>query len=120
VLIKNSFLLTLLLFSACSSNSKPAPYLLQTRSSACQEEIKQVVSTLVHAQNLTISEDVFSKESSLYLTNKRDGALIASPIFNDLGGRKTLLLYKKDNNLHIGLLNRKKEIVEGKRLLVCQ
>jgi len=118
--IKNSFLLTLLLFSACSLNSKPTPYLLQTRSSSCQEEIKQVVSTLVHAQNLTISEDVFSKDSSLYLTNKRDGALISSPIVNDLGGRKTLLLYKKNNSLHIGLLNRKKEIVESKKLLVCR
>jgi len=119
--IKNLFLsLTFLLLSACSSNSEPKPYLLdEKRTSSCQNEIEQTISELIYAKNLKISEDVFSKESSLHLTNKKDGILKQSPIFNDLNGRKTLLLYKQNNDLYLGLIDEKKDISKTQKLKKC-
>ena len=68
--IKNLFLFLMFLLSACASNSEPQPYLLnEKRTKSCQNEIQQNISELIYAKNLKISEDVFSKESSLHLTN---------------------------------------------------
>ena len=108
------------LVTACTSSSEPQPYILsKSRTSSCQNEIQQTVSELIQAQNLKISGDVFSKTSSLNVTNKRDGVLKQSPIFNDIGGRKTLHLYKQNNDLYIGLINKKKDILKAKKLKEC-
>jgi len=113
------FLLTLLL-SACSSDTVPKPYILdKSRTSACQEEIEQTISILVHAQNLSISKDVFSQTSSLYLSNKKDAILTKSPIYNDLRGRKSLIMYKENNDIYIGLINKKEDIVKSQKLQEC-
>jgi len=99
---------------------KPEPYRLsQERTGSCQKEIEKTIASLIHAQNLTISKDVFSATSSLYLTNQKDGILTKSPIYNDLGGRKTLLLYKENSTLFIGLLNKKKDIIKSQKLNGC-
>jgi len=121
VLIKILTLISsLVLFNACASNAEPQPYILnKSRTSSCQSEMEQTISELIYAQNLQISEDVFSKTSSLNLTNKKDGILNQSPIFNDMGGRKTLLLYQQENALYIGLINTKKDIVKSKKLQKC-
>ena len=117
-------LLTSLLFmfglTACSTTTQPHPYLLKaSRTTACQEEIEKTIASLIHAQNLTISKDVFTKTSSLQLSNQKDGILTKSPIFNDVGGRKTLLLYKENSALFIGLLNKKKGLVTSQKLNGC-
>lgn len=120
--IKNLFLFSTLTFllSACTSNSEPQPYILdKSRTSSCQNEIQQSISKLIQAKNLKISEGVFSKESSLHLTNKKDSALSPSPIFNDLGGKKTLFLYKQNGDVYIGLVNEKKDILKTKKLKEC-
>jgi len=91
----------------------------KNRTSSCQDEIERTISSLIHAKNLTISKDVFSQTSSLHLTNKKDGILTKSPIYNDLDGRKTLIMYKKSNALYIGLINEKKDILKSKQLKEC-
>lgn len=118
--IKISLSLLSLLFIACSSHNKPRPYMLdENRTSSCQNEIEQTISTLIHAKNLQISKDIFSKTSLLNLTNRKNGALKPSPIFNDRRGRKTLLLYKQKNHLYLGLINEKKDILKSKALKEC-
>ena len=117
-------LLTSLLFmfglTACSTTTQPQPYLLKaSRTTACQEEIEKSIASLIHAQHLSVSKDVFTKASSLHLTNQKDGILTKSPIFNDLRGRKTLLLYKENHALFIGLLNKKKDVVKSQKLNGC-
>jgi len=111
---------SILLFTACNGTVKPEPYRLpKERTGSCQEEIEKTIASLIHAQNLSVSKDVFSETSSLYLTNQKDGILTKSPIYNDLRGRKTLLLYKENSALYIGLLNKKKNIVASKKLNGC-
>ncbi len=118
--IKILLLIFSLFFTACSLNSKVQPYTLdKERSDACKNELKQTISSLIDARNLSISEDIFSTTSLLYLNNQKNGILIKSPIINDLKGRKTLMLYKKDNKLYIGLINQKKEILKAKKLQKC-
>jgi len=113
-------LVSILLFTACNSTVKLEPYRLpKERTGSCQEEIEKTIASLIHAQNLSISKDVFSETSSLYLTNQKDGILSKSPIYNDLRGRKTLLLYKKNHDLFIGLLNKKKDVVTSQKLNGC-
>jgi len=115
-----TFLVSILLFTACNGTVKPEPYLLsKERTDSCQGEIEKAIASLIHAQNLTVSKDVFSETSSLYLTNQKDGILTKSPIYNDLGGRKTLLLYKKNHTLYIGILNKKKDVVKSQKLNGC-
>jgi len=106
--------------TACSTTTQPQPYLLKaSRTTACQEEIEKSIASLIHAQHLSVSKDVFSKTSSLHLTNQKDGILTKSPIFNDLRGRKTLLLYKENSTLFIGLLNKKKDVIKSQKLNGC-
>jgi len=113
-------LASILLFTACNGTVKPEPYRLpKERTGSCQEEIEKTIASLIHAQNLSVSKDVFSETSSLYLTNQKDGVLSKSPIYNDLRGRKTLLLYKENSTLYIGLLNKKKNIVTSQKLNGC-
>jgi len=82
-------------------------------------EIEETISSLIDAKNLTISKDVFSKTSSLHLTNQKNGILFPSPLLNDLRGRKTLLLYKSSNDIYIGLMNEEKSIIKSKKLTKC-
>ena len=121
MLTKSLFLLLFsFLFSACNRGSTLQPYTLdEKRTSTCQDEIEKTISSLIHARNLSISKDVFSKTSSLHLTNKKDSILRKSPIYNDLRGRKTLMMYKENSNLYIGLINEKKEILKSKKLQQC-
>ena len=106
--------------TACSSNAKSQAYLLnKSRTSSCQNEIEKTISSLIHAQNLSISKDVFSKTSSLYVSNQKNSILRKSPIYNNLRGRKTLFLYEEKNALHIGLMNKEKDVVKSQRLHEC-
>jgi len=113
-------LVSILLFTACNGTVKPEPYRLsKERTGSCQEEIEKTIASLIHAQNLTVSKDVFSETSSLYLTNQKDGILTKSPIYNDLRGRKALLLYRENRALYIGLLNKNKDVIKFQKLNGC-
>jgi len=113
-------LISILLFTACNGTVKPEPYRLpKERTGSCQEEIEKTIASLIHAQNLSISKDVFSKTSSLYVSNQKNSILRKSPIYNNLRGRKTLFLYEEKNALHIGLMNKEKDVVKSQRLHEC-
>ena len=100
--------------------SQISPHTLEKkRTASCQKEMERSISELINAKNLKVSKDIFSESSSLYLNNKKDGMLNKSPIFNDLGGRKHLILYKKGSNLFVALLNHKEEIIKEKQLKKC-
>ena len=108
------------LFTACAKDSKPQPSTLnKNRTSSCQEEIRATVSALIEAQNLTVSEDVFSQVSILELNNQRADIFGHREIINDQSGRKRLLLYREEGDLYIGLINQKEEVLKSKKLQKC-
>ena len=115
-----SLSLLVLILSSCGVKHSIEPYTLkEKRTDSCQMEIEETISSLINAKNLTISKDVFSKTSSLHLTNQKNGILFPSPLLNDLRGRKTLLLYKSSNDIYIGLMNEEKSIIKSKKLTKC-
>lgn len=110
-----------LFMGACSSSLKPEPSLLsKERTHGCQEELEKSIATLIHAQKIHLSTDVFSKNSSLYLTNQKMNIFGQSRIINDITGRKKILLYKNSNRLYIATVNNKEEILKSKELKSCQ
>lgn len=112
MLIKYILIVTLLFNIGCSTKESIETTTLNIqRTKSCQNEINRVIRELVNAQNLKISDTIFTKEPYLYLTNR---------VINDFGGRKTLLLYKKDNSLYIALLDFKKEIKKDTKLIHCK
>ena len=119
--IKYLLLSTALLMLSCSNHSiKPQPSLLNKhRTNACQEELEQTIATLIHAQHLQLSRDVFSKNASLFLTNQKRNAFGSSPIINDLHGRKELLLYTKKQSLYVGARDKEGNILQSKQLSSC-
>jgi len=121
VLIKTTiFTIVLLLITACNANLKPVPHLLQEpRSQACQKEIEKSISALIHAKHLTLSQDIFSKTSFLHVTNKQNSILTQSPLINDFRGRRSFKLYKKGDELYIGLLDENQEVINAKKLNKC-
>ncbi len=126
MLIKKVILPIILLFGGCSVKDVNAtnlqPALIDARDNSCQDELKKTISKLINAHSLEISSDAFSKESYLYLTNhKRDDFLLQpSKLQNDLGGRKTLFLYIESDDLYIGLVDFKKNIIKKEKLQSCQ
>ena len=120
VLTKYSVLFSPLLFGACSTSSLTPSTLSLPRSEICQEALKKSISSLIHAQHLQISSDIFTKDAYLYLNNKKDSPLHSSPIFNDLLGKKTLLLYKENKKLYIGLVGRDEKIKNSVQLIGCE
>lgn len=121
MLIKNTIVaVVLLLIIGCNANLKPVPHLLQEpRSQACQKEIEKTISALIHAKHLTLSQDIFSKTSFLHVTNKQNSLLTQSPLINDFRGRKGFKLYKKGDELYIGLLDENKEVINATKLNKC-
>jgi len=120
-LLLPTLLLTLSsIFTACAKDSKPQPSTVsKNRTSSCQEEIRATVSALIEAQNLTISEDVFSQVSTLEVNNQRADIFGHRAIVNDRNGRKRLLMYRENSSLYIGLINQKEEILKSKKLQYC-
>jgi len=117
--------ITLFLFQGgCSSKNEPSKITHMTinkeRSPSCQKEIEETITDLVSAKKLKISKDIFSKDSYLRLTNQKRNILNNSPIFNDMGGRKTLLLYQQEDRLYIGLENRDKNITKNREIKYCE
>jgi hypothetical protein len=108
--------------NGCSlKNSTITPAKITTeRTKICQNEIEESVRTLIEAQHLTLSADVFSSDSYLYLTNQKGRLLKPSPIYNYPNGRKKLMLFKKDEALYIGLLDKADKIVKENKLLHCK
>ena len=115
------FLSLSLLMGSCSTALKPEPHLLsKARSNTCQEALEKNIATLIQAQHLHLSHDVFSQKSTLYLTNQKKNILGQSLIVNDINGRKKSLLYRQEKHLFVATLNNKGEILNSKELKTCQ
>lgn len=121
MLIKNCIVtIIILLTTACNSNLKPVPHLLQEqKSKACQQELEKSISSLIHAKHLTLSQDIFSKTSFLHVTNRQNTMLTQSPLINDFRGRRSFSLYKKGDDIYIGLLNDNKKVIKSRKLNEC-
>lgn len=118
---KNLLLLSVTVtLAGCLSNSTPKPYLLKKgQNEACYQELEHVLSQLISAQHLSISKDIFSKNSSLYLTNRQNGILSPSPIYNDRSSSKHLKLYKNGERLLVTLLDKKDKVIKEEILHNC-
>ena len=99
----------------CASKQTPA-LLDQTRTEPCQEELHANIQELVGAKKLTILENVFSKESYVIVTNRPKGVILHP----SMQAEKKLFLYRKGEELYIGLLDADETILKEKALKFCK
>jgi len=104
----------------CALKSKAIPATISLdRTQGCQNELEETVGTLINAQHLTLSKDIFATDAYLYLTNQKGTLLKPSPIYNYPNGRKKLMLFKREESVYIALLDKDDKIDKEKKLLHC-
>ncbi len=94
--------------------------IISDKTPSCKKSLEDTIKKILDIPSVKISNEVFTKESHLFLTNQKNRPMIDNPLHGYEGGNKIFLLHIKDEKCFISLVDHKNKPLSSLRINSCE